>query len=67
MSHTCSLTDLLAIFTTLDPNSTPIVWLESCLTEGGIRASREVGRVREERGEEGKRKGVSGKGKQDGK
>jgi len=32
VSQICSLTDLPPTFTTLLPNSTPIVWFESCLT-----------------------------------
>ena len=33
VSHICSLTDLPPILTILEPNSTPIVWCESCLTK----------------------------------
>lgn len=32
MSQICNFTDLPPTLTTLEPNSTPIVWLESCLT-----------------------------------
>ena len=32
VSQICNLTDLPPTFTTLLPNSTPIVWFESCLT-----------------------------------
>ena len=32
VSQICSLTVLPPTLTTLDPNSTPMVWLESCLT-----------------------------------
>lgn len=32
VSHICSLTDFPATLTILEPNSTPIVWWESCLT-----------------------------------
>lgn len=32
VSQICNFTDFPPTFTTLEPNSTPIVWLESCLT-----------------------------------
>ena len=57
MSHTCSFTDLLTTFTTLEPNSTPIVWLESCLTEGERDGEGEKGREREGEGERGGERG----------
>lgn len=33
VSQICSFTDFPPTLTTLEPNSTPMVWLESCLTE----------------------------------
>ena len=46
VSHICSLTDLPPTFTTLLPNSTPIVWLESCLTKTTMKNTKTI-RIRE--------------------
>lgn len=47
VSQICSLTVLPPTLTTLEPNSTPMVWLESCLT-----AQAETKKKREKFGKE---------------